>query len=229
MEQIKKKPAFSFPCTQLQHDLAKLRNSPRYGRLFSLETIFEKWQLFCEKPPKGFEKYFKPGGAAAAAGKDGKDAPPPPPPATSKTPPLSKPPGADAAKPKSSSDWNFGMFGPSAGKSGGGGGAGGSGRPIGEGNDREKWLLLGALGIVGLIGTLTFMEINYKEIGWKEFVNKYVNIRQFCCLIKFNILFLRRSVIWPKEWWKNWRWSTRNGFVFVCHQAVLRIHRFVVC
>lgn len=153
--------------------MAKLRNSPKYGSLFSLETIFEKWQLFCEKPPKGFEKYFKPGGATAAA-KDSAAAPqgdakPSGPSTSSKTPPISKPPGADA---QSKNDWSFGMFGQTASK--GGSGGSGSGRPIGggEGNDREKWLLLGAIGIVGLIGTLAFMEINYKEIGWKEFVNK---------------------------------------------------------
>ena len=66
------------------------------------------------------------------------------------------------------------MFGKNAtGGSGGSSGGGGSGRPIGgENNDREKWLLLGALGVVGLIGSLAFMEVGYKEIGWKEFINK---------------------------------------------------------
>lgn len=155
--------------------MAKLQNSPKYGSLFSLETIFEKWQLFCEKPPKGFEKYFKPGGATTAAKDSAADAQGEPKPAapsgtsaSSKTPPLSKPPGADT---QSKNDWSFGMFGQTASK---GSGGSGSGRPIGggEGNDREKWLLLGAIGIVGIIGTLAFMEINYKEIGWKEFVNK---------------------------------------------------------
>lgn len=133
--------------------------------------------MFCEKPPKGFEKYFKPGGATAAAndsattakGEPLKPAAPSEASTSSKTPPLSKPPGADA---QSKNDWSFGMFGQTASK--GGSGGSGSGRPIGggEGNDREKWLLLGAIGVVGLIGTLAFMEINYKEIGWKEFVNK---------------------------------------------------------
>lgn len=154
--------------------MAKIRTSSNVGPLFSLETIFEKWQLFCEKPPKGFEKYFKPGGAPKDTVETGEkkadssqtkaptSSTPP-----SKTQPLSKPPGADTKK----NDWNFGMFGPSAGKGGSGGSS--SGRPIGgDGNDREKWLLLGALGVVGIIGTLAFMEINYKEIGWKEFVNK---------------------------------------------------------
>lgn len=152
-----------------------MRTSSKVGPLFSLETIFEKWQLFCEKPPKGFEKYFKPGTAAKqdSAGEKktvGSQSTESSSPSTSpKTPPLSRPPGADAKK----SEWSFGMFGPTAGK--GGSGSSGSGRPIGgDGGDREKWLLLGAIGVVGIIGTLAFMEINYKEIGWKEFVNKLV-------------------------------------------------------
>lgn len=58
--------------------------------------------------------------------------------------------------------------------------AGGSGRPIGgssggsggDGNsDRDKWLLLGAMGVAGLLGMVALMEVSYKEIGWKEFVN----------------------------------------------------------
>lgn len=64
------------------------------------------------------------------------------------------------------------MFGSSASNKGGGSGGG---RPIGgEDNDKEKWLLLGALGVVSLIGGLAFMEMGYKEIGWKEFVNRFV-------------------------------------------------------
>lgn len=55
----------------------------------------------------------------------------------------------------------------------------GSGRPFGggEGNDHQEILqLLRAICVVGLsvaiIGTLTYMKINYKEIGLKEFGNK---------------------------------------------------------
>lgn len=144
-----------------------------------MQAILDKWQLFCERPPKGFEKYFKPGsGTKAAAGKStsatedgGKAAKSD---AKSSEAPLSKPPGAtaDPLKPPKAqqSEWNFGMFSPSAK-------TGGSGRPLGGGSggdgngDRDKWLLLGAMGVAGLLGLIALMEVSYKEIGWKEFVN----------------------------------------------------------
>lgn len=139
----------------------------------SVQTLLERWQLFCEKPPKGFEKYYKGKGEkttekAAEDGAEKKAAETAP---SSKAAPMSKPPGADVKKSPPNSDWNFGMFNPTA-KSGG---SGGSGRPIGgEGNgDRDKWLLVGALGVAGFLGLIAFMEMNYREIGWKEFVNTY--------------------------------------------------------
>ena len=48
---------------------------------------------------------------------------------------------------------------------------GGGGKPFGDG-EREKWLLFGLVGAVTVIGTLAFYEMGYKEIAWKEFVNK---------------------------------------------------------
>lgn len=129
--------------------------------------------MFCEKPPKGFEKYYKDKGEkiAAKGAEDGaeKKAPESSTP-SSKSAPMSKPPGADVKK-NTNTDWNFGMFNPTAKT----GGSGGSGRPIGgDGNgDRDKWLLIGALGVAGFLGLLAFMEMNYREIGWKEFVNTY--------------------------------------------------------
>lgn len=65
------------------------------------------------------------------------------------------------------------MFGTSnSGKSGGG--TGGAGRPIGgsEGNEKEKWLVIGAMAAVTLLGAAALFEMGYKEIAWKEFVNK---------------------------------------------------------
>lgn len=134
-------------------------------------------QLFCEKPPKGFEKYYKSGGkkpsaaaAAEAAGEaSGKSAKPADGAAPAKESP-SQPP---------KNDWNLGMFGPQPargkqGGSSGGGGGGGSGRPIGggEGGDKEKMIIFGALAGVALISTIAYFEMGYKEIAWKEFVNK---------------------------------------------------------
>lgn len=152
---------------QLQRDLAGFSNLKSGLTPLSVQTLLERWQLFCEKPPKGFEKYYKDkkeNTAEAGAEKKASDSAS----TSSKAAPMSKPPGADLKK-SANSDWNFGMFNPTS-KSGG---SGGSGRPIGgEGNgDRDKWLLVGALGVAGFLGLIAFMEMNYREIGWKEFVN----------------------------------------------------------
>lgn len=129
--------------------------------------ILEQVQLFCQKPPKGFEKYF-PGGkpaagkqASEAGGKTGE----------AKQPAEKRSSSASASEQKSSNDWNFGMFS-NTNKSGGGGNKGGSGRPLGnEGGDKEKWMILGAIGAVALLGSIAFFEMGYKEVGWKDFVN----------------------------------------------------------
>lgn len=81
----------------------------------SLETVLQQWRLFCQKPPKGFEKYFKPGGAAKEGTKsesankdakksDGSSAPPKQAPPSRGLPPPT--PG-----PKPPDQWSFGMFG----------------------------------------------------------------------------------------------------------------------
>lgn len=50
---------------------------------------------------------------------------------------------------------------------------GSGGKPFGDG-DKEKWYIFGATGAIALLATLAFWEMGYKEIGWKEFVHKYV-------------------------------------------------------
>lgn len=85
-------------------------------------------------------------------------------------PPISKTIGDGATGKAKETEWNFGMFSPTAKGAGGG-----SGRPLGGGdgnNERDKWLLLGALGVAGMIGLFALLEVSYKEIGWKEFVNR---------------------------------------------------------
>lgn len=125
--------------------------------------------MFAEKPPKGFEKYFEQGqgGKAKAAGEKPRDGPK----QAHETQQAASKEAADTSKSKSN-DWNFGMFNQTTsgkGKSSGGG----SGRPIGgDGGDKEKWLIFGALGAVALIGSFAFFEMGYREIAWKEFVNK---------------------------------------------------------
>ncbi|XP_037937215.1 AFG3-like protein 2 [Teleopsis dalmanni] len=132
-----------------------------------LKYIIERVQLFCNKPPKGFEKYFEAGKKGAAAGKKAAEK------AGEKASEVGK---SSPQKPpaENKSDWNFGMFTNPKSK---GTGGGGSGRPSGDagGGDKERWLILGAIGAAVLIGSLTFFEMGYKEVSWKEFVNGYLN------------------------------------------------------
>lgn len=152
---------------QLQHDLALFRS---FNGSYSLESI---WQHFSSNPPKGFEKYYKPPDAAAKNKKENDTEQSPQ--NTKKAVPPSTSPSQSSGESKtrpSSSDWNLGIFGQSESKKSSGSG----GRPIGgQDGDKEKWVLLGAFGAVVLIGTLVFMEVNYREIGWKEFVSRFVD------------------------------------------------------
>lgn len=123
----------------------------------ALDSVINQWYEFCKKPPKGFEKYFQP-----ESGK--KDAKP-----TEKTeeaaPSKSAPP---ASKPSSSQDkWNMGFFGPTSGKS--------SGRGPYDGDDKEKWMMFGAVGVMAILASIAYFEVKYKEISWRDFVNMYLN------------------------------------------------------
>lgn len=93
----------------------------------------------------------------------------------------------ETAASKSNNDWNFGMFNNTSGKSKGGS-SGGSGRPIGgnEGSDRDKWLMFGAVGTVAFFAAIAYFEMGYREIGWKEFLNKLVDFT-FVDLLNFFI------------------------------------------
>ncbi|KAL1131122.1 hypothetical protein AAG570_012359, partial [Ranatra chinensis] len=143
----------------------KAAGAPRLG------ILCDEWNLFCEKAPEGFGKYFKPrprkpdssgaakeGGAAdeklAQKPKDHQQTPPPPP----KTPPPPRP---------LNQQWSFGMFGGTRGN-------GSTGKPFGD-TEKEKWLMFGLVGVVGLIATLAYYEMGYKEIAWREFVYSYLS------------------------------------------------------
>jgi len=145
-----------------------------------LRYVVKQIQLLCKKPPKGFEKYFEAGGKSSGQPKgsvgDKK------PPAGSSKSASEKPSTSTPASVKPSrsqtdakSDWNFGMFSNSSRGPAGKGGNSLGGRPLGEnggGGDRERWILLGAIGAVVLVGSFAFFEMGYKEISWKEFVNR---------------------------------------------------------
>lgn len=157
---------------QLKHDLAFLtRNNER---LTLFEAFLNHWRvLTSSQPPKGLEKDVKPpkpeSSSSTSEEKQSKsdDATTKPPPSTTASKSSS-----DASKPPP--DWNFGMFGPTAGPKGSS--QQGQGRPIGgeQQPDQTRMLIFGALGFVAFVGALTYIEMGYKEISWKDFVNRSV-------------------------------------------------------
>ncbi|XP_066256281.1 mitochondrial inner membrane m-AAA protease component AFG3L2 isoform X2 [Euwallacea similis] len=128
-------------------------------------ALLKEWRLFCQKPPKGFEKYFKEGKPstkeAKPEAKEGKEAKPPPKQPISK-PPLGEPPGDK----KPYDQWAFGLFG-------GTGSRGSGGKPFGDG-EQGKWYAMGAAAVVAFLATITMWEMGYKEIAWKDFVYNYL-------------------------------------------------------
>ncbi|RZB40598.1 AFG3-like protein 2 [Asbolus verrucosus] len=138
----------------------------------TFRAALNQWKLFCEKPPKGFEKYFEPGKKQSPKDaknepakemkdgktKDAKQEQPKPPPKTSS--------GSQPGGSKSYDQWSFGLFG-------GTGSRGSGGKPFGDG-DRDKWYILGAGAAIAFLATITLWEMGYKEIGWKEFVQSYL-------------------------------------------------------
>jgi len=129
------------------------------------ESLFRR---FCQKPPKGFEKFFRPAGSkpppsaeskSADSKSQPKDAPkeaPPPPSKGAPPPPLSKPPPGPG---RPFDQWSFGSFGGSSGS--------------GPNKERDQWFMLAVLVTMAAIGAIAFFEMGYKEITWKDFVNKY--------------------------------------------------------
>ncbi|XP_043285923.1 AFG3-like protein 2 [Venturia canescens] len=149
-------------CHQLHRTLSILKNG---SNLAFLDRLSQQWRLFIEKPPKGFEKFFKPNGPKESSK-----------PAEVKQPKTSESKRTSSSG-KTSSDtkqninpFSFGAFGPSA-KSGP---SGSSGKPL-EGGDKEKWMVIGIISLLGLFGAVSLFDVGNKEITWREFVYSYLN------------------------------------------------------
>ncbi|KAK4877435.1 hypothetical protein RN001_009941 [Aquatica leii] len=149
----------------------KLRNVDNKN-LSYFRTALTEWRLFCERPPKGFEKYFQKDGKKTSVkeGKEegvkdvkeakageGKTEPKIPPPPASRSTSSSKP----------YDNWSFGLFG-------GTGTRGSGGKPPFGDSEKDKWYIFGAAGAIALLAALGFWEMGYKEIGWKEFVHNFL-------------------------------------------------------
>ena len=123
--------------------------------------------------PKGFDKFFKPPKSTQSASSDQQtnEKSSEKPSESSSKPPTSKP--SSSASNKSTPDWNLGMFSPTPSK---GSQNQGQGRPIPPGNeqnpDQNKMIFYAAMGFIALIGALMYFELGYKEISWKDFINK---------------------------------------------------------
>jgi len=126
-------------------------NSPAHSQIHQL---LQQLRLqYSDKIPKGFEKFFKPGGAAknsTVKNPVSKNAPPSKGSASKDAPPK----GPDAKKFTLKEGWPSG--------------------PGGDGS-KEKYLIYAAVGTAGLLGMLTLLEFNNKEITWKEFINMYLS------------------------------------------------------
>uniref|UniRef100_A0A069DXI0 Putative atp-dependent zinc metalloprotease yme1 n=1 Tax=Panstrongylus megistus TaxID=65343 RepID=A0A069DXI0_9HEMI len=148
-----------FDAHSLNRSLSQLARTPGVP---CIKTLWQEWRVFCENPPKGFEKYFK--NKKTGETKLEKDTKKPEDP----TPSKSASPSASSSQQKpSSQQWSFGMFGGTRGSSGGG-------KQLGE-SEKEKWLLFGLVGVAGLVAILAFYEMGYKEITWKEFLNNFLS------------------------------------------------------
>ncbi|XP_012541497.1 AFG3-like protein 2 isoform X2 [Monomorium pharaonis] len=136
--------------------------------LSAIEQVQQKWRLFCKEPPKGFEKFFKPG-----EGKNGKNTPkkaegtskkaetkaPPPRPSSSSS-------GSSSSGSKEPSfEWISKFFGNSSK----------GGKPFESGDKEKTLMLLVALGVSGAILWLFSQDLNLKEITWREFIYNYLN------------------------------------------------------
>lgn len=140
---------------------AKINTGP--PGVLTVGSFLKQWRWLCEKPPKGFEKYFNPkqekDAKKSAESSDSKEA--------KTAPQAQRPPVSPPTRSTSKADgWNLGMFGSDSGK--------GRGKPYGEGNDKERWMMIGALVTVGLIGSVAYVQMKYKEITWKDFANSYL-------------------------------------------------------
>jgi hypothetical protein len=159
---------------QLKHDLAFLVRNGNKSSLFEA-FLNEVRILMSSDAPKGFDKFFKPPKSTESSQKQTDEKSSEKPDESSSKPSASKPSSSSAKSTnKSPPDWNLGMFSPTPSSKGSQNQ--GQGRPIPPGNDQNpdqnKMIFYAAMGFVALIGALMYFELGYKEISWKDFINK---------------------------------------------------------
>ncbi|UYV81156.1 AFG3L2 [Cordylochernes scorpioides] len=139
---------------QIAHNLKLLHKSPG---LPTFRQLLLQWRLFCEKPPKGFEKYF-PGGKK------------PPPESKAAPQPKSEKQGKEVPNKPRGSQFPFSLGGSKTGGSGGGGGGKGPFSP----DDQNRYMTIALVASLGALGYIAYNEMRYKEITWKDFTSNYL-------------------------------------------------------
>lgn len=125
----------------------------------TLQSILEKWNLFSEKPPKGFGKFYP-------NSKDEKDATPSNKGASpDSTPKNDSSPSKNASPSNKPNPFEF-SFKYSGGKGGGKG-------PFPP-ND-QNITSYGIVSVAALLGLFFLYEMRFREITWKEFVTSYLS------------------------------------------------------
>ncbi|XP_072753325.1 mitochondrial inner membrane m-AAA protease component AFG3L2 [Anoplolepis gracilipes] len=154
-----------FDTLQLRRYLTLFKNGTT---LSMIEELQQKWRLFCKEPPKGFEKFFKPGGAKSTE-KSAENVAKKAEEASSKKASTQKPSSSTFSSSSSSKDsgfqWAFKVFNDSSQR---------GGKKF-EGGDKDRtFIILGALGTTGLLVYILSQDFNQKEITWREFTYNYL-------------------------------------------------------
>ncbi|XP_014235285.1 AFG3-like protein 2 isoform X1 [Trichogramma pretiosum] len=142
----------------------KLSTLKSVYKLSAIEQVQQNWKLFCQKPPKGFEKYYKQGQKPKeneVPSKESKSA------ESGQSGGSSKSAETNQKSDGPRKDFNYGNFYPGK-KLAGGSGDGPFKNPM------DKWLTFGALGTISTLVLYMLMD-SEKEITWREFVYGYLN------------------------------------------------------
>ncbi|XP_067145015.1 mitochondrial inner membrane m-AAA protease component AFG3L2 [Centruroides vittatus] len=142
----------NFKYSQVQQNIKHLHNNHEN---ISISALLTQWRNYCEKPPKGFEKYFpknkKPSPTEEKSAKPSKQ--------SEKDQPKEAPSRSGSSPgPGKPFDYEFNF------SFGGGKGS----------NNQNKLMTIALISTLGILGLLAFNEMRYKEITWKEFVNSYL-------------------------------------------------------
>lgn len=142
----------NFKYLQIHQNIELLQTAP--GNI-SISALLTQWRNYCEKPPKGFEKYFPknkkhPSSEEKSAKPDKQTEK-----ESSKEAPSRSSPSTGPGK-QFDYEFNFNF----------GGGKGS--------NNQNRLMTIALISTLGVLGLLAFNEMRYKEITWKEFVNSYL-------------------------------------------------------